>query len=369
MSAPAANASPVMAHNEWDPLEEVIVGRLDGAVLPERHVAVSRTIPAQLDMVLRFAGGRRYPWFLVEPAQRELEGLIALLRSLGVTVRQPDPLDGRRWITTPWWRSRGFMTACPRDGFLVVGDEIIETPMAWRCRYHEGLAYRRLFRGYHAAGARWTIAPRPELRDELFDPRYRLPKHGPPLRYVVNELEPVFDAADFVRCGRDLFVLRSHVTNGRGIAWLRRHLGPGYRIHPVESRCANPMHIDSTFMPLAPGKVLINPDHIDPDRLPACLEGWDVLVAPRPDPAQDLLLSMCSAWLSMNLLMLDTRRVLVEAGQPSMIRALEGWGFEPIPCAFAHYAAFGGSFHCATLDVRRRGGLEDYFPRLSRGGG
>jgi glycine amidinotransferase len=26
-----------------------------------------------------------------------------------------------------------------------------------------------------------------------------------------------------------------------------------------------------------------------------------------------------------------------------------------------HYAAFGGSFHCATLDVRRRGGLQSYF--------
>jgi hypothetical protein len=36
-------------------------------------------------------------------------------------------------------------------------------------------------------------------------------------------------------------------------------------------------------------------------------------------------------------------------------------GFEPIPCEFLHYAAFGGAFHCATLDVRRRGTLESYF--------
>jgi hypothetical protein len=27
--------------------------------------------------------------------------------------------------------------------------------------------------------------------------------------YVINEHEPVFDAADFVRCGRDLFVIKS----------------------------------------------------------------------------------------------------------------------------------------------------------------
>ncbi len=40
---------------------------------------------------------------------------------------------------------------------------------------------------------------------------------------------------------------------------------------------------------------------------------------------------------------------------------MKDWGLEPIPCPFLHYAAFGGAFHCATLDVRRRGRLESYF--------
>ena len=71
--------------------------------------------------------------------------------------------------------------------------------------------------------------------------------------------------------------------------------------------------------------------------------------------------SLCSKWLSMNVLMLDERRVVVEKRQPTMIRALRDWGFEPIPCEFTHYAPFGGSFHCATLDVRRRGTLQSYF--------
>ena len=69
-------SSPVRAFNEWDPLEEVIVGRLDGAVMPERHVAVSRTVAPALSQILRITGGRRYPWFLVAPAQRELDGFI-----------------------------------------------------------------------------------------------------------------------------------------------------------------------------------------------------------------------------------------------------------------------------------------------------
>ncbi len=45
---------------------------------------------------------------------------------------------------------------------------------------------------------------------------------------------------------------------------------------------------------------------------------------------------------------------------------LERWGFEPVPCDMLHYAPFGGSFHCATLDIRRRGALDSYSPRSAR---
>src|SRR6202007_595337 len=99
--------------------------------------------------------------------------------------------------------------------------------------------------------------------DELYNYDYRIPERGAAMRYTTNEFEPVFDAADFVKCGRDLFVTRSNVTNRSGIEWLRRHLGSDYRIHEIESRCRQPMHIDSSFMPLAPGKVLVNPEYID----------------------------------------------------------------------------------------------------------
>ncbi|HUF79657.1 MAG TPA: amidinotransferase, partial [Burkholderiales bacterium] len=280
------------------------------------------------------------------------------------TVRRPDPYPFHARYGTPTWRSRGFTCACPRDSILVVGDQIIETPMAWRSRYFETFAYRRLLREYFAGGARWTAAPKPQLDDESYRQDYRVPEPGAPIRYVITEHEPVFDAADFVRCGRDLFVIKSNVTNALGIEWLRRHLGEGFRVHEIESRCRQPMHIDTTFMPLAPGKLLVNPDYLDVQKLPAMFRGWDILETPEPDPIDGRLLkvtSMCGKWLSMNVLMLDEKRVIVEKKQPGMVRALKNWGFEPVPCAFQHYAAFGGAFHCATLDVRRRGELRSYF--------
>jgi glycine amidinotransferase len=356
--------SPVNSHNEWDPLEEVIVGRLDGATIPSNHPAVTCNIPPWAARLQGLAAGFKYPRMLIEPAQHELDQFITLLQSLGITVTRPDTVDHRQRFATPDWSSRGFGNTCPRDSMLVIGDEIIETPMAWPCRYFETHSYRAILKDYFRRGARWTAAPRPQLTDALFEADFRTPEVGEPMRYILTEFEPVFDAADFVRAGRDLFVTRSNVTNHMGIDWLRRHLGPGYRIHEIESRCRTPMHIDTTFLPLSPGKVLVNPEYIDVDRLPDVLSSWDILIAPQPNPIDERLLkltSMCGKWLSMNILMIDDKRVIAERHHTNMLRALEKWGFEPIPSDLLHYAPFGGSFHCATLDIRRRGTLESYF--------
>ncbi len=361
MSLPAQ--SPVMAYNEWDPLEEVIVGRLEGSTIPSNHVMITYNLPKSAAKAFRVTAGLRYPKWMVNLAQKELDRFINVLETDGVTVRRPDVINHKARFKAPEWSSRGFCIACPRDLFMIVGDEIIETPGCWRTRYFEGNAYRSLFKEYFRKGARWTSAPRPELSDELFDYDFKLPEDGEPIRYVTNEFEPVFDAADFVRCGRDIFVQRSNVTNLAGIEWLRRHLGNEYRIHEIVSKCRQPMHIDSTFMPLAPGKVLVNPDYCDVDRLPQVLKKWDVLIAPRPDPVTGIIskISMCSPWTSINVLMLDEKKVVVDASQPTLIRALKDWGFTPIDLPFLSYGPFGGAFHCATLDVRRRGTLQSYF--------
>jgi len=258
---------PVSTHNEWDPLEEVIVGRLDGATIPSNHAAVTCNIPGAAARGMHgVVAGLRYPRIMVDPAQRELDGFIELLTSMGITVRRPEAVNHRKRFGTPDWSSRGFINACPRDSLLAIGDEIIETPMAWRTRYFETFSYRPLLKEYFHAGARWTSAPKPELADELYDKGYTIPGEDEPLRTLLTEFEPVFDAADFMRCGRDLFVTLSNVTNRSGVEWLRRHLADrGYRIHEIETRCRTPMHIDTTFVPLGPGKVLINPEYIDVD--------------------------------------------------------------------------------------------------------
>lgn len=356
----ARSTGPVVSsYNEWDPLEEVVVGTADGAHVPAWDPMIAATTPEDQCGFFQQRGGRPFPPEVVDAAKRELDGLAERLHREGVVVRVPQADDYSRPFSTPDWESVGGMyAAMPRDVLLVVGDEIIEAPMAWRCRYFEAHAFRPLLTEYFRAGARWTAAPRPTLRDEQFLPEEEAGGHRAP-PYMVTEYEPTFDAADFIRCGRDIFAQRSHVTNALGIEWLRRHLGPAYTVHVVEPDDPHPMHIDATMMPLAAGKLLVNPERLP--QVPPQFRDWDVRPAPRPNAGGERLLYMSSAWVSMNLLSLDERRVLVEEQETELQAMLRGWGLEPIPCAFRSFNALGGSFHCATLDVRRRGALQSYF--------
>ncbi len=111
------------------------------------------------------------------------------------------------------------MLSFHRDFMIVIGDDIIEAPMAWRCRFFEYRSFRTLFKEYFSKGAKWTAAPKPLMSDELYDLSYpddsdptlrmNLMKEG---KYVTTEFEPCFDAADFLRAGKDIFGHRSHVS-------------------------------------------------------------------------------------------------------------------------------------------------------------
>jgi glycine amidinotransferase len=355
---------PVNSHNEWDPLQEVVVGGLDNAMFPAWDVINEVTVsPGEWAKIVKCVGGAGvpYPEEIVAAARKDRAEFIHILEAEGVVIRHVTPTDFAAPFATPAWSvSSGFCAANPRDPFLVIGNEIIETPMADRSRYFESWAYRPLFKEYFQAGAKWTAAPKPQLTDELYDAQYTVPSTGEAMRYIVTEFEPVFDAADCVRCGRDLFIQRSNVTNRMGIEWLQRHLGSEYRVHEITNRSPEAIHIDTTLMPLAPGKVLVNPQWVDMPQIKSLFKGWDILIAPDPVPNNDPY-HIVSDWISINVLMLDEERVIVEKNQTPLIQALKDWGFKPIPCSFdAHYPFLGG-FHCATLDIRRCGTLQSYF--------
>lgn len=353
---PEHNESPVVSsYTEWDPLEEVVVGRLMGGVIPTWQRSMQDTMPQSSWSLFQEQGGKPLPAAEVFAAEKELDGLVDALESEGVTVVRPDPIDHSLAFSTPHWESTGGLySAMPRDLLTVIGETIVEAPLSWRCRHYEVDAYRPLIKSYFRRGAGWLPAPRPQLKDELYVQDDR-PEPGE--GYAITEFEPVFDAADFLRFGQDILVQKSHVTNEFGIEWLQRAVGSRFRIHRVEVNDPHAMHIDATIVPLAPGKLLVHPTRYVPNEL---FRDWEILEAPRPTLPPDWPMYFCTSWVSMNLLSLDESTVIVERQEEPLIEALTAWGFRCIPLDFRHVYSFGGSFHCVTLDVRRRGGIGQY---------
>ena len=229
---------PVNSHNEWDPLEEVIIGNVEQAVFTlsppqDSHIFFPKDL-AEFSAHLPLSAP--YPAEILARARKALDDFIHILRAEGVIVRRLDPYDFTAGFSTPAWKSpSGFCAANPRDPFLIIGNEIIETPMSSRDRFFEPYAYRKIFKEYFQAGAKWTAAPKPQLLDALYDEEYKNSARTKRGVFCLTEFEPVFDAADFVRCGRDIFGQLSNVTNKLGVEWLRRHLGDTYRIHLIDN--------------------------------------------------------------------------------------------------------------------------------------
>ena len=52
---------PVSSYNEWDLLEEVIVGVVDGATFPPYHITLEATMPPDQLGVFRENAGKPFP--------------------------------------------------------------------------------------------------------------------------------------------------------------------------------------------------------------------------------------------------------------------------------------------------------------------
>ena len=366
----------VSSWNDFDPLKHAIVGRADFTCIPPTEPATDGKIPEESDM--RGMWGPR-PLETVERANYQLDTLTCLLESRGVRVDRPEPLQWNQAVMTPDF-STGSSFGCmpPRDVLLTVGKEILSAPMSFRCRFWEYLAYHSLMQKYFDEDPefRWEQAPRPRLSDAAYKAGYfdeitieeRLERTAE-LDFVTTEHEPLFDAADVLRMGKDLFCQHGLTTNRRGMQWLQRHY-PAHRVHAVNfPGDPYPIHIDATFVPLRPGLVMNNPNRKLPEAQRKIFEAndWEIVDAAQPAHEAPPPLCYSSVWLSMNVLILDHSTVIAEASEVNQIEQLDGLGFNVLPVEFRDAYPFGGGLHCATGDVFREGKCEDYFPKQIRG--
>lgn len=340
----------ILCEDEWSPLQEVIVGRAEHSHFPsEPRDHLEAIMPTEhLD---QFRAGNPFPLQIVQEADKELNNLAALLEKRGVKVHRPSLVD--------WGKVGGYTSSMPRDALLVVGNTIIESCFAWNCRRQEiHLAYRAILDRLEASGQYMVVrAPAVDPQANLYsgtdDPA--LPKSG----WRINETRPAFDAADFIRCGSFLVGQRSHVTNASGIAYLQQLLNRDRRriVFP-DIDCPAAMHIDATFLPLRRGLAIYNPLYTSEASLRQVhdLRSWDLVsIGREPQTRAWPPLFMTSPEIRMNVLSLDENTVLVEEDDEEMAKLFSGLGLEVVKLPFKHVQSLGGSFHCATVDLRRGG--------------
>jgi glycine amidinotransferase len=368
----------VNSWNEWDPLKQIILGRAEGTMVQAPEIAVQRAWPDH-----GFPPGTYgpYPEEMQEQAIEQMDNFAKILESRGVRVDRPTPLDFSQTVQTPDWVQES-MFGCmpPRDLLLTVGNEILEATMSFRSRWFEYLCYRPLLEQYFKEDPNFSFAaaPKPRLTDSTYKEGFweeweaiseeEKWERAEKSEWLPTEKEPLFDAADVARFGKDLFVQQSMVTNRSGIDWLQRHY-PDHRIHMVRYKEILPWHIDSTLIPLREGLVMINPIRtpLEPQNELFEKNGWEVIYAPKTVLKKKRPMTFCSLWLNMNLLVIDPKTVCVEASETPVMELLDKYGFEVIPVPFYEVSPFGGGLHCATADVYREGKLEDYFPNQIEG--
>jgi N-dimethylarginine dimethylaminohydrolase len=347
--------SKVWSCNEWDQLEEVIVGNPLNARFPtaDPSTQLAEFHDRPMSKIPRGPFSQR----IIEETEEDLKEFIATLEGLGIIVKRPETWPHEAKFSTIHWEAQGYYNYCPRDVLLVIGDRIIETPNVIRSRAQETFSYRNLLIDYMKSGARWYSAPKPMLLDSLFDVDLKRP--------TPRDNEPAFDAANVLRFGQDLIYLVSATGNEMGGYWLQSMLGEKFRVHFFKDIYYG-SHIDSTLVALRPGLILCNPARVNDDTLPQVLKQWKILYSPpmektdRYDP-EYLSKSIGSDWIDMNVFSINPNLAVVDSTQMGLMKLLESHGIDVIPLKLRHAKMLGGGFHCVTLDIRRNGKLQRYF--------
>ncbi|MEG4363954.1 inosamine-phosphate amidinotransferase 1 [Microcoleus sp. C2C6] len=296
----------------------------------------------------------RFSERIIRETEEDLDLLVQTLQGFGVTVQRPDIADHSVKFRTPDWEADGLHNYCPRDVLLTIGTWIIETPMVWRSRLFETLSYKSILIDYLRSGAKWISAPKPRLADDIYNLNF-----DDPNSFTLKDYEPVFDAANVLRMGRDLIYLVSDSGNRLGAQWLQTFLGEEYRVHTYDNIYSG-SHVDSTIAVIRPGLVVVNAERVGKNNLPDLFKGWDVIYLEEIVDIGYTNTVYSTKWIGMNLLMVNPNLAIVDKAQFPLIRELEKRGVDVIGLQLRQSRTLGGGFHCVTLDVRRTGSIENY---------
>ena len=300
----------ISSWNEWDKLEEVVVGIADYANWPSTDPVFAEESKKTLWTETPVPSGPVPPW-IVDEANEDLNQLANTLVQYGATVRRPEPMN--------FVKTHGMYNYCPRDRLLVAGDTVVDVSMMYPCRNQESRALRKI-----TEGAKILEMPK--------------------------DTGMILDAANICRLGDTWLFLESYSGNRAAYQWLQ-HRFPNINIELCNFYAG--VHIDSTIVPLREGLVLLNGHRVNKANCPQAFNGWEKIYATDVVAQGFYNYPYASKWIALNMLVLDPHTVIVDRHQTQLIQTLEKHKFTVIPLELRHSRTLGGGFHCVTLDTRR----------------
>jgi N-dimethylarginine dimethylaminohydrolase len=297
--------------NEWDSLEEVVVGIADYANWPSTDPVFAEEASKTLWTETPVPSGP-VPQWIIDEANEDLNQLANTLVQYGAVVRRPEPMN--------FVERQGMYNYCPRDRLLVAGNTIVDVNMMYPCRNQEIQALTKAI-----GDARVVTMPRDQGM--------------------------ILDAANICRLNDTWLFLESYSGNRAAYNWLCEQF-PKITIELCNFYAG--VHIDSTIVPLREGLVLLNGDRVNKSNCPRAFDSWTKIYATDVVAQGFYQYPYASKWIALNMLVLDPNTVIVDRHQTQLIDILEQHQFTVIPLELRHSRTLGGGFHCVTLDTRRK---------------
>ena len=337
----------VNSYTSWQPLEEVIVGRVYS--------------PDYFDFIENSQVRNQLQQILAE-TQEDLDNLQRTLELFGAQVRRPDLPDKELFCK----RQRSGHGApmpplTPRDWQITLGNKLLR------------------------------VLPMPELDSicKIYNDSVINPHNG---IWDENCVLNGASASCIVRVGRDIFFDNSDFLKPEQSQWIAQNvLGPEYRVHEA----VTDGHGDAVFAILKPGVLLSSKHDVHLD-LAKDFPGWDVCkiwdssiwaamevgkFKYEANPGAwyiqghiptkefvnyvDTYLNKWTGFVAetvfdVNCLVLDECHVVFSAYNKQVFDYCKKHHIEPIISELRHSYFWDGGISCCTQDLRRRGGLETY---------
>ena len=323
-------AKRVEVNHEWGTLKEVIVGHGEDLVIPSFTEAVDFIYDPAFIELMKKDGGK--PASEVEPERTkkviaQLNNLVKVLEARGIKVHRPHHLKGHE-ATYMNDVQKGSMFIYARDPVLVIGNNIIETAIKIPERAKEKFGIRPIIQSI--------------LKDS-------------PAKYVaIPSVSPNFgndqiylEGGDVLLNGYEIYVGNSGKgSNKAGIAWLQNYLGDKYKVHEIKVD-SDFEHLDCIMALVRPGLGVLCKEALKGE-LPDSLKDWDFIDVSKAEAKK----------LGANLLVLDSKTVIIDKQHHRIGEELKKRGTEVIEIPYDAVATWGGAFRCSHHPIKRESELK-----------